>query len=79
MTQTKLPTRDELGTMLITDVLERWPAAAEVFMAHRMACAGCALARFYSVNDAALVYSLDATRFVEELLAAIPHPSRSDA
>lgn len=71
MVQIEKPTARDLGEMIITDVLEQWPETAEVFHAHGMACVGCVLARFYTINDAALTYSLDATRFMQEMLAAI--------
>jgi hybrid cluster-associated redox disulfide protein len=64
--------------MIITDVLERWPAAAEVFTAHGMACVGCAVAPFYTIGDAALVYRLDSPLFIDELLAAIHATVESD-
>jgi hybrid cluster-associated redox disulfide protein len=57
--------------MMIADVLERWPRTADVFHRHAMACVGCAVAPFYSIIDAALVYRLSPEQFVAELLAVI--------
>jgi hybrid cluster-associated redox disulfide protein len=57
--------------MIITDVLERWPRTADVFHNHAMACVGCAVAPFYTINDASLVYKLAQGEFREELLAVI--------
>lgn len=71
MTQDIPPTSEELGKMMITDVLERWPKTADVFHNHTMACVGCAVAPFYSINDAALVYGLVPEQFIDELLEAI--------
>jgi hybrid cluster-associated redox disulfide protein len=71
MEQIPLPTPKALGEMIITDVLERWPNTADVFHNHAMACVGCAVAPFYTINDAALVYRLPADNFVAELLAVI--------
>lgn len=71
MDQTQLPTPEALGEMIITDVLERWPRTADVFHDHAMACVGCAVAPFYTINDAALVYRLSADDFVAKLLAVI--------
>mgnify|MGYP001501869371 CR=1 FL=1 len=71
MTQDIPPTSEELGKMMITDVLERWPKTADVFHNHTMACVGCAVAPFYSINDAALVYGLVPEQFIDELLVAI--------
>lgn len=71
MTQDIPPTSEELGKMMITDVLERWPKTADVFHSHTMACVGCAVAPFYSISDAALVYGLVPEQFIDELLVAI--------
>ena len=67
----KAPTPEALGEMIITDVLERWPNTADVFHNHAMACVGCAVAPFYTINDAALVYRLPVDDFLAELLAVI--------
>lgn len=56
---------------MITEVLERWPATAEVFHEHAMACVGCAVAGFYTVVDAALVYGLSPEALIEEFLEKI--------
>jgi hypothetical protein len=40
------PSPEALGEMKITDVLERWPATADVFHTYTMACVGCAVAPF---------------------------------
>lgn len=65
------PTRESLAGMVISDVLERWPATADVFHTHTMACVGCAVAPFYTIQDAAEVYGLAPDDFITDLLAAI--------
>ncbi len=73
------PRRPRLGADLpVATALERWPPAAQVFLAHRMACVGCAMARFDTLCDAAATYSLPLERFLLELTAAsvaAPNPS----
>jgi hybrid cluster-associated redox disulfide protein len=71
MTDNQPPTPAALGQMIITDVLERWPKTADVFHNHGMACVGCAVAPFYTLNDAALVYGLSPERFAAEVAAAV--------
>jgi hybrid cluster-associated redox disulfide protein len=56
----------------VATALERWPPAAQVFLAHRMACVGCAMARFDTLRDAAATYQLPLDRFLLELTAATP-------
>lgn len=74
MSDNAMLTAETLGRMMITDVLERWPQTAEVFHNHAMACVGCAVASFYSIGDAALVYRLPPEQFIDEVLAAISAP-----
>ncbi len=62
---------EALGKMMITEVLGRWPETAEVFHHHSMACVGCAVAPFYTIIDAAIVYGLSPEGLVEEFLQKI--------
>lgn len=71
MGQIQYPTAEAVSEMIITDLLERWPETADVFHDHAMACVGCAVAPFYSITDAALVYGLSPEQFTAELLAVI--------
>lgn len=57
--------------MIITDVLEYWPATADVFHKNAMACVGCAVAPFYTITDSALVYGLSPESFIAQLLEVI--------
>ncbi len=66
-----MPEAGQLAEMTISEVLERWPATADVFHTHAMACVGCVVAPFYSIADAANVYSLPEDQFVAELSAVI--------
>ena len=71
MSDKVLPTAKVLSNMMITEVLDRWPRTADVFHNHAMACVGCAVAPFFTINDAALVYQLAPEQFAEELLVII--------
>lgn len=75
MSDKMLPTTEVLSNMIITEVLDRWPQTADVFHNHAMACVGCAVAPFFTINDAALVYQLALEQFVEELLVIIQKQS----
>lgn len=66
-----MPDEAQLAAMKISDVLEQWPAVADVFHKHAMACVGCVVAPFYTIADAASVYALPEDEFVVEVLAAI--------
>ncbi len=64
-------TRELLDEMPVEDVMKRWPATAEVFNAHALACVGCALAPFCTVHDAASTYDLPPNQLADQLLAVI--------
>ena len=61
--------RDDIfGTQItIAEVLRRWPAAADVFLHHRLACPGCAMAPFETLDDVAEAYRLDLSGLLGEL------------
>lgn len=64
-------TREVLHEMPVEDVMKRWPATAEVFNGHALACVGCALALFCTVRDAETTYYLPPHQLADELLAVI--------
>lgn len=70
----QLGRRIESATTTVSAYLERCPQGARVFLAHRMACVGCSLAKFDTLGDAARVYGLPLDAFLQELaIAGGPH------
>lgn len=63
--------KPELSTMMIEDVLERWPRTSRVFYEYKMACVGCALAPFYTLEEAADIYHLSLDEFIEDIQLVI--------
>lgn len=55
------------GSLTVAEVLVRWPQTISVFLHHRMACVGCAIAPFESLADVATIYELELNDFLEEL------------
>ena len=49
----------------------RWPAAASVFLSHRMLCFGCSIAPFHTLIDACNEYGLDEALFRAEVRRAV--------
>lgn len=65
--------------MSITDILDRWPEVIPVFLNHKMACVGCSLADFMTLEDALDIYLLDKEQFIEEFQNSIQsHSSEAD-
>ncbi len=63
----------------IASLLEAFPQATSLFLEHRMACIGCSMARFDTLQDAIFNYQLDFTVWMSELhhmLAALSHANR---
>ena len=55
----------------VADVLARWPAVIPVFIQHHLACVGCAMAPFETLDDAVRNYGLEAEPFLIQLEHAI--------
>lgn len=60
-----------LARRTVADLLARWPQVARVFVRHRMACVGCAIAPFESVAEVAVIYHVPVERFIGELRRVI--------
>ena len=65
----------DLGKMIVDDVLTRWPRAVRAFNRLRMACPGCVMAPFETVNEACAAYGVK----VNGLAAAIREEVGADA
>jgi hybrid cluster-associated redox disulfide protein len=66
--------RDINGCQSVDDVMRRWPTTVAVFVRHRMACVGCAIAPHHTVEEASAEYGLAASAFLDELRAAAGAP-----
>jgi hybrid cluster-associated redox disulfide protein len=66
-----------LAELSVADVLQRWPETVPVFFQRRMACVGCAMAPFETLETAAAIYYLDIPSFLADLEAAISHRNDS--
>ena len=64
--------------LTVAELLAGWPAAGPVLAQHGMACVGCAMARFETVEEAAAAYGVDADALLDEVRRARrSHHSRS--
>lgn len=59
------------ATQPIAEVLEAWPETAAVFLRRRMACPGCAMAPFMTVEEAAQAYDMEPADLLAEFARAI--------
>jgi hybrid cluster-associated redox disulfide protein len=58
--------------MTVEEALDRWPALARVFVRRRMACVGCAMARFERLSDVARIYGASPDALRAALRRALP-------
>jgi len=57
--------------MTISEILDLWPEIIPIFLNHRMACVGCSLADFMTLEDALDIYHLNKESFIEEIENAV--------
>ena len=57
--------------LTISAILDRWPEVIPIFINHKMACVGCSLADFMTLEDALEIYHLEKEPFIEQIKQAI--------
>jgi hybrid cluster-associated redox disulfide protein len=62
--------------MTVDEALTRWPELSGVFVRHRLACPGCAMAPFERLSDVARSYGLSSARLLRELRAGLRGAAR---
>ena len=55
----------------IERILSEHPTTIPVLLAHRLACVGCSMARFCTLEDAMTIYRLPHEQLLEDLQQAI--------
>jgi hybrid cluster-associated redox disulfide protein len=55
----------------VADLLSAWPEAVPVFLNRRMACVGCNMSRFETLQDASRIYGVNLETFLEEIARTI--------
>ena len=69
---------DPINPDVLVDVfLTDYPQAANVFVAHAMACVGCPIGGFHTLAEAAEIYNLDLRAFLQAIQAEIGTGSQS--
>lgn len=53
------------------DIMLRFPELITIIEQNKLHCAGCFLARFHDVSDAAFEHGLDEDKLYNELIAAV--------
>ncbi len=57
--------------MGITETVQKYPEAIEVFMRFGMGCIGCAAASFESIEEGAFVHGIDPDEIIVKLNEAV--------
>ena len=58
-------------SLLVSEILEKYPQTAPVFLRHQMLCVACLVAPFHSIEDACHEHGLDEDAFRDDLTKAI--------
>jgi hybrid cluster-associated redox disulfide protein len=57
--------------MTVDDIMRRWPATIRVFLDYKMACVGCPIATFHTVDDACREHNVNRDVFLVALAEAV--------
>jgi hybrid cluster-associated redox disulfide protein len=57
---------------LVDDIMQTAPHTIRVFLAFRMACVGCPIATFHTVDDACREHGIDREKFLAALSDCVP-------
>ena len=63
--------QDQLLSLTVAEIMDRWPQCVPVFLAHKLDCVGCPMAPFETLAEVIEVYQLPQDEFLTELAAAI--------
>lgn len=63
--------------LTVSELLNCWPETLPVFFRHRMACVGCLISHFETVEGAAAVYGLNLDSFMQELQYVVSNQAPS--
>jgi len=62
----------------VNDLVRKWPQVIPVFIQFQMACVGCSMSAFETLEDAAKIYAIDPQLFMQRLEEAIRESSPAD-
>ena len=62
--------------LTMADLVAAWPAAGHVLARRGMACLGCSMARFETIEEAAVAYGFDPATLRDEISRAVHTRSR---
>ena len=57
---------------LVDDIMRAAPHTIRVFLEFKMACVGCPIACFHTVDDACREHSIDRDKFLKALCECVP-------
>lgn len=62
----------------IDELVEKWPQVIPLFIQYQMACIGCSMAAFDTLEEASRNYQIDPQRFIEALEEKIQLSTSAD-
>lgn len=58
-------------TLVVEDVMRRWPATIRVFLDFKLACVGCPIATFHTIEDSCHEHGIAEAPFLAALREAV--------
>lgn len=68
----------DLTELTVDEILARWPQTIQVFRHYRLACIGCVIGSYCSMNTVAAIYNIPLQQFLDDLNVVILECSRED-
>lgn len=56
---------------MVSEVLNRHPSTMRVFIDHRMACIGCVIAPYHTIEEACAEYDLEVDSIMREMAGTL--------
>ena len=70
--------RQFIRNLTVKQLLDRWPKVMWVFLDYKMACIGCDMASFDTVEDVARNYHMPVEELVDRIEASITEKSAAE-
>ncbi len=62
---------EQLLSLTVADIMDRWPQCVPIFLSHALDCVGCPMASFETLGEVIEIYQLAQDDFLAELRTAI--------
>jgi len=72
----KMEPRSISQSLIVSEILQKYPETSQVFIEEKTACVGCYMARFCNLRDVADSYSLEIEKLLHDLSHSIENKTQ---